>query len=239
MKVSVVYITNGRRTEILNKCLRSAAFANEIIVVGAVDDVHHSDVVKIQANNLANNGMISKMRNIGAAAATGDIIINADDDIFFPYAFRKKLLQFVTRHPDISVFNTKIIGINGSRYWDRATHDNAAGTSCMIDYTQSHQDLYYTGAFLIRHRLFAIEHRWDNNLKYYQKEDVEYSNRIKQAGYPVTIDANNYVVHLDVNYVSYRDGNNKLVCNKINVPIDDLQEKEFREISAYKTQFDL
>lgn len=258
MKISIVYITNGKRPKFLHRCLQSAKIFDEIIVVGNISGIADDTVIKINAVEESNTGKISAMRNLGADAASGDIIINADDDMFFPVTFRKKLVKFVTNNSNLDVFNTKIIGINGSRYWDRAIHTNT-GESLMIDYDKSHSDLYYNGSLLIRKKQFAKKYKWDTGLGYYQKEDVEYSNRIKQAGYPVIIDPKNYAIHLDPGYTSTRNGNNILVCERINVldpdyvsnrnndnalvsgkidaTVDDLQEKEFREITYYVKKF--
>jgi choline kinase len=232
MKISVVYITNGLKPNVLNKCIQSANFANEIIVVGTVNSIS-ANVKKIEAVEFSKLGMISKMRNIGATAATGDLIINADDDIFFPPAFKTKLLRFVKSNPTIESFNTKVIGVNGSRCWDRSVHDKN-GNSYMIQYDETHPELYYSGAFIVRKKEFAHKYKWNNNLKYYEKEDVEYSNRIKQKGYSINIDTKNYVIHLDPNYISYINHNGKLVCDKLTntTMCNQVQEKQLREIKT-------
>ena len=230
MKISIVYITNAKNPKTLNECIDSSLFADEVIVVGNTQNIKQN-VIKIEVPNLANDGMISKMRNIGADAATGDIIINADDDIFFPRMFKKKLLKFIKSNPNIQSFNTKVIGLNGSRYWDRSVHDEN-GNSYMIDYDKSHLDLYYSGAFIVRKKEFAKKYKWDDKLGYYQKEDVEYSDRIKKSGYSINVDPKNYVIHMDPNYISYNNGG-KLVCDKLsNVVCEGIQEKELREIFA-------
>lgn len=231
MKISIVYITNGRKSEILNKCLISAAdVADEIIVVGDTTAVT-ANVIKINETELANSGMISKMRNIGSMAATGDIIINADDDIFFPFNFKQNLHKYLKRTVNFESATTRVIGINGSRYWDRAVH-NDQGHSYMIDYNETNPGLYYSGAFVIRSRDFAEKNKWDDNLKYYEKEDVDFSNRIKKQGYTINIDVNNYVVHLDDSYISYRDPAGYLVCDKNVNFVNEVCHKTLREINA-------
>lgn len=231
MKISIVFITNGKRVDTLSKCIDSAlSLTSDVIVVGNTDSIKHP-VIKINETELANGGMISKMRNIGANKASGDIIINADDDIYFPPMFKKKLLKYVKNNPNFGSFTTKVIGINGSRYWDRPIHID--GNSFMIDYNQTHPDLYYSGAFIVRQKEFTKKYQWDNSLKYYEKEDVEYSNKIKLSGNSINIDANNYVVHLDDRYISYKNGDGYLVCDKMeSACIEGIQEKEFREIKA-------
>lgn len=233
MKISIIYITDSNRPDVLNTCLTSSLIvADEVIVVGNTDRaLKSSNIILIENKTLAKEGRISEMRNIGANKASGDIIINADDDIYFPPMFRKKLLKYVKNNPNFGSVTTKVIGVNGSRYWDKPIHVN--GNSFMIDYDQTHPDLYYSGAFVIRQREFAKKYQWDCSLRYYEKEDVEYSSRIKASGNVINIDVNNYVVHLDDRYISYKNDNGYLECSKVNnIPIDSIQEKEFREIKA-------
>jgi GT2 family glycosyltransferase len=232
VKISIVFITNSKRIDVLSRCIDSALnVTNDVIVVGNTDLIQQP-VIKINDPKLANNGLIAKMRNTGADTATGDIIINADDDIYFPIMFKKKLIKYVKNNPNFGSFTTKVIGINGSRYWDRAVHfDNK---SFMIDYDQTHANLYYSGAFIVRQKEFAEKYQWDDSLKYYEKEDVEYSNKIKSLGNSINIDTNNYVIHLDERYISYRNGDGFLVCDKfIEQCNNEVQQKEFREIKAY------
>lgn len=230
MKISIVFITNGNRPDTLNKCIDSAfKITDDVIVVGNTQSIQ-KPVVKVDEIDLANKGMISGMRNIGADKASGDIIINADDDIYFPPMFKKKLLKYVQNNPNFKSFTTKILGINGSRCWDRAVHID--GNSYMIDYNETHQDLYYSGGFIIRQKEFAKKYQWDDSLKYYEKEDVEFSNRIKLSGNSINIDANNYVVHLDDRYISYKNKDGKLICGKTKKFQNVIEEKEFREIKA-------
>lgn len=231
MKISIVYITNGKKINVLHSCIDSALnVADEVIVVGNTKHVKHN-VTKLEYPELASTGQISKLRNIGSEFAKGDIIINVDDDIFFPPKFKCKLIKYIKDNPTIEIFNTKVLNINGSRYWDRAIHQN--GDSLMIDYDTTHKDLYYSGAFLIRSKNFSERYKWDNNLKYYEKEDVEFSNRVKLDGYSIAIDASNYVVHLDQAYSSYRNNRGYLVCDKQSSCANEIQDyKLLREINA-------
>jgi hypothetical protein len=230
MKISVVFITNGNKSDITSKCIESVKlFANEIIVVGNIKNINHN-VIKIDKGNLALEGKISEMRNIGSDFSSGDIVINVDDDIWFPPMFGKKFTKFIRNNNNFTTLTTKVIGVNGSRYWDRPIHTEN-GESFMIDYNQTHPNLYYSGAFIVREKWFTEKYKWDGSLKYYEKEDVEYSNRIKKEGYSINIDTNNYVVHLDPSYISYKNENSILVCDKLSdLVMNEIQEKEFREI---------
>lgn len=250
MKISVVYITNGKRNDILEKCLQSALlFADEVIVVGNVEGIKNDKVKKINKKELSNKGYISNLRNIGSLESIGDIVINADDDIWFPPMFKKKLLKYIKLKPNFESFTTKVIGINGGRYWDRVVNLNES--SFMIDYNDYHPNLYYSGAFLIRTRDFSKKFMWNEDSKYSfvgkirkseNSEDVEFSNRIKKNNYIINIDTDNYVVHLDRSYITYRNGDGFLVCEKNHlVSFENIitEKKEFRELEKMINFYEL
>lgn len=236
MNFSVVIITNSKRPLSLNSCVLSAkSLFDEVIVVGDVENLEKfSDVKIIEEKELADTGKISRMRNIGADHATGDFVINCDDDVLFPIFFRKNLFAFIQDNPSIEVFTTKVIGSRGGRYWDRSVHKNEE--SWMLDYDEPYdEDLYYSGAFVVRRKEFAKKYQWDENLRVFEKEDVLYSKMIFGHGYKVNIDQNNYVIHWDDRYITYRSSNGNLVCEKENTEhykneIHD--EKIFREVKS-------
>jgi hypothetical protein len=220
MKISVVYITNGKKLEITNLCIKSALrFADEVIVVGNVDDIDNR-VIKISEKKLANTGYISKMRNIGRKKANGDIIINADDDILFPHTFKKKLIKYYQSNTSFRSTITKIFNIDGSRYWDRCFYNND-GVSYMKNYNNINgPNVYYSGAFIIQQKDFVLDYKWDDNLKYYEKEDVEFSNILRENGEQFNIDLNNYIIHMDNLYTAYINSDGyEIVVKKNNLGI--------------------
>lgn len=250
MKISTVIITNNKKPLALNACILSAkTISDEVIVVGdTVNLKKYSDVKLIEAKELANIGNISRMRNIGADAATGNYIINCDDDIVFTPMFKKKLYNFLSSNPSIDVFTTKVIGSRGGRYWDRAVHKG--NNSWMVDYDAPYDsNLYYSGAFIIRSKEFAAKYKWneDRNYVFVGKsretsdcEDVEYSQRIQLDQYKVNIDLDNYVIHWDDRYITYKSPDGFLVCEKENTDYysnEVYDKKIFREIKAIITAF--
>jgi len=235
MNISIVIITNGKRLDVLHSCIKSAIdISDDIILVGNIAGLENYNITLIDATDLAEEGNIGKMRNIGADAASGDYIINCDDDIIFSICFKKHFKNFITKNQDLEAFTTKVIGSTGGRYWDRPVHYN--GESWMIDYDAPYDNnLYYSGAFIIRKRQFANKYKWDENLGFYKNEDVIYSKKITLDGFKINVDVNNYVIHLDDSYTSYRNNDNKLVVHRGEpCPFKNeiYNDKLFREIKA-------
>lgn len=243
MSISIVIITNTKKLNVVNICIKSALdISDDVIVVGNVDSLKEHNVTLVDAADLAKVGEIGKMRNIGADLAKHDYVINCDDDIVFPLKFKKHFENFIRKNPDIDVFVTKVIGSNGGRYWDRPVFYD--GDSWMIDYDAPYDNnLYYSGAFIVRKKEFASKYKWDENLGFYNNEDISYSNRIKSEGFSVNIDLNNHVIHFDDSYITYRNGEKKLVVDRkefCNFKNEVYSEKLLREINAtinyYKTK---
>lgn len=212
MKISIVIITNNKRPNILDICIKTAMNnSDEVIVVGNIENLDY-DVTLIDAKELANSGNISKMRNIGANIASGDYIINCDDDIIFPPNYKKKILKYIdlTKH---KVFTTRVLSQDGYRYWDRPVQKH--NKSYMIDYDAYDKDLYYSGGLIIRHKSIVEKYQWDESLGFYEKEDVIYSKLLKQNGYDVNIDKYSYVIHYDDSYITYMGCDGYLVCDKL------------------------
>ena len=220
MRLSFIFITNNGGSDILDLGLRSVMDIcgpkDEIIVVGDTSEIK-LDVIKVEAKEIADSGNISKLRNMGVEKSTGDIIINCDDDILFPKKFKINLIDFLQFNPTIDVLNTRIHLPNGGRYWDRAVYHNKFDTE-LVDYDVESNKLFFCGTFLIRKRHIAEKYKFNEDILYYNKngdnEDVELSKRLKDDGYPITIDLNNYVIHYDNNYRSVVDRNNKMFVIK-------------------------
>lgn len=211
MKISIVIITNHSRPEISSLCIDSTNFANEIIIVGNTKNISQN-VIKIEAKDLADAGNLSAMRNLGESRATGDIVIFADDDIFFPPNFHKKLLKYINNNPNFGSCVTKVIGINGGRYWDWCS--NTKGISTLLEYNTTSKNQYYSGAFLITQKWFSEKYKWDESLKFYEGEDVQFSKMIAKDNQMFNIDINNYVGHLDFRYITTTDAKGELTIEK-------------------------
>ena len=108
----------------------------------------------------------------------------------------------------------------------------------MVSYDHDHNDpkLYQTGCFwVVRSSLFE-KHKWDSTIEYYaersgkENEDLEYSRRLKQAGYKLKFDKNNLVWHWDEAYQQVDIGPKTSVClRKKDLPknfLKDLLPKE-------------
>ena len=211
MKISIVFITNYSRARITSLCIDSANFADEIIIVGNTKAITQN-VIKVEAKNLANAGKLSAMRNLGKIHSSGDIVIFADDDIFFPPSFHKKLLKYINNNPNFGSCVTKVIGINGGRYWDWCV--NTRGVSKLLNYNATSKNQYYSGAFLITQKWFSEKYKWNESLKFYENEDVQFSKMIAEDNQKFNIDINNYVAHLDFRYITTTNDDGQLIIEK-------------------------
>jgi GT2 family glycosyltransferase len=237
-KLSYIVITNGAKADITHVCLKSILHIlreeDELIVVGDVDKFKSvSDKIKfIEAKETAHLGNICGLRNKGVAASTGDIIINADSDIFFFSNFTTKLINYLDNNKDIHVFNTKMYLPDGGRWWDRAVY-RGNGNTFLVDYDYNLEDLFFTGSFIIRRRnlaksvpysenplfLYNSSHPINSNDPYLKSldayEDVDYTKTLKQLGYPITIDLDNTIIHYDANYLSVvRDDGSRCIVKR-------------------------
>ena len=212
MNISYIVITNYKKKHITDMCLNILSNikedSDEIIVVGNTENINNDNIIKIEANDLANTGQISKMRNIGVEKSSRDIVVNLDDDVFLLEDFKKKVKEFSKLNYD--VWNTKIILPNGGRWWDRCTNIN--GNNKNVEYEYKGNDLYYCGGFIIRKRDFALKYPYPEERGYYQEEDVYYSKLIRESGYTINIDLNTFIFHSDSIYINIIDSNG---CNVV------------------------
>jgi hypothetical protein len=150
--------------------------------------------------DLATGGKVSKSRNIGNNLAAGQVIINTDDDMLFPVTFRKNLDLYITQNSkSFDTLNVITLLPNGSRWWDRSVY-RGKGDAIMVPYTDQYDNrLFYPAAILIWKKCIAMSIPFDESHLYYDpnkdNEDVKLSNDLKEKGYIIKIDTNNFVVH--------------------------------------------
>ena len=209
--ISFCVITNGEKKEkteleikSIHRTMKSTDVPYEVIVSGIWNDSENIKV--ISAEEEANTGKISTMRNKAADASQYSSIVFIDDDIVFPEEWASRFVEF-SQNEDWSVLGNKILLPDGGRYWDRAT----ISPHQMVEYDHPANDskLYQTGAFWIIRKSVFEKHRWDDNLGFYQpneqgmNEDVEFSFRLKSEGYVLSFDENNTVWHNDRGYSQF------------------------------------
>ncbi len=187
----------------------------EIVVCGVTEPFKEleSDIVKlIDASDTANTGHLAELRNISGKHSTGDVICWIDDDMLFPPGWLWQLESF-TGHEGWDVIGNKICNPDGTRFWDRSLQN----PHVLVPYNHNCLDkrLYQTGGFWVVRRHVFNEHEWDGSLLIYAdknqgrpNEDIDYSNRLQQAGYLIKFDAENVIWHWDDGYTQLQVSSN-------------------------------
>lgn len=139
-------------------------------------------------------GRLGMLRNRACAASSGDVLIVADDDLVFHDDFYQGLLEY---GDDWDVLSCKILNPDGSRFWDWKAHD---GHDWLLEYgeTSPHQSL--TGGLTIMKRWVWDKVKWNEQIGFYQMEDVDFTARLKAAGVRIEFNPHSTVTHDDARY---------------------------------------
>ena len=208
-KVSFIISTNGEKQEKTKRLVKSIRRTvkdspHEIIVSGTTHFIE--DVIKVDAKEDADNGMLAKLRDLGSEVATGDILLFVDDDFIFPEGWYERFKEF-SRKNGWHVLSNKILLPDGSRFWDRATKIPHKLTS--YDHFDRDKNLYNTGGFWIVRDYVYDNVKWDVTLPINAgriglvNEDIKMSEDIFKAGYWLSFDKENYVWHNDDSYIEF------------------------------------
>jgi hypothetical protein len=197
---SFLIITNGKRpNKILIeidsiKRLKIPQF--EIIVCGISPGNLPSDVKMIDAHYEANNAEVTKMRNILSANARFDKLVFLDDDIIFHDDFYEGLVKF---GDDWDVLGVRILNLEGTRFWDWSTIGGPRGHR-IIDYDDDDEFSYLSGGIVLVKSSVAKKVKWNESLKAGQADDVDFSFRVKRAGFRIGINPHSTTTHNDGRY---------------------------------------
>ena len=207
--ISFCVITNGEKKEkteleikSIHRTMKNVDVPYEVVVSGIWNDSENIKV--ISAEEEANTGKTSTMRNKAADASQYSSIVFIDDDIVFPEEWASSFVEF-SQNEDWNVLSNRLLLPDGGRCWDRAT----ISPHQLVDYDHPTSDLklYQTSGFVIIRKDVFAQQKWDDNLGFYQpneqgmNEDVEYSMRLAKNGFALSFDENNTVWHNDDSYV--------------------------------------
>ena len=73
------------------------------------------------------------------------------------------------------VLCTRILNPDGTRFWDWSIKNNKEHK--LIDYTETHSDLYITGGLCIMKAEVFNKVKWNPDLGFYEDEDIEFSQK--------------------------------------------------------------
>jgi hypothetical protein len=196
-------ITNGQRNHKLVKLIESIRVQNipsdacEILVAGCVDELAGIEGIRtFHMEQAAAEGRLGAMRNVLAKGASFNKFVSLDDDFLLHPNWADAVEEV---HGDFDVATSIIVNPDLSRYCDwvniienytflRAYHET-------FDKCQ-----YVTGGYGIYKDFIFLEHSWNDNLGFYQGEDVSFSRRLFDAGFQLKFIPKAIVMHDDERY---------------------------------------
>jgi GT2 family glycosyltransferase len=140
------------------------------------------------------SGKLGKLRNAGCNAAKYDVLVVSDDDMVFHDDFYNGLVE----HGDFEVMSCRILNPDGTRYWDWKEHID--GKNQLLEYGTTSPHISLTGGLTIMKRDVFNRVKWEETLVFYQAEDVDFSERLKEAGVQITFNKRSTVTHDDGAY---------------------------------------
>ncbi|HQH26066.1 MAG TPA: glycosyltransferase [Oligoflexia bacterium] len=196
---SFCIITNGKRPAKLRREIESIRALNipacEILVSGEVPP-GFEDVRIVPALDAARNGRLGEMRNRLTEAAQYDHLVVCDDDLIFQQDFYRGLCDFGENYDVLCV---RFLNPDGTRYWDWATSGGPRG-HYLLDYDLTDPFVYVTGGLCVMKAYVASKVKWDDARGFYQAEDIDFSDRLKQAGFTIKLCTASSVIHDDNSY---------------------------------------
>jgi radical SAM superfamily enzyme YgiQ (UPF0313 family)/glycosyltransferase involved in cell wall biosynthesis len=204
LPVSFCIITNGKRPEKLKCELESIQALNipeyEILIAGELPQGWSAEgFTYYPLPDAAHNGRLGEMRNFLCNNARYENLVVVDDDMIFHDDFYTGLLTF---GPEYDLLAVRLLNPDGTRYWDWAmsSGDDGELSHCLLEYDHSDPDVYVTGGLCVIRKNIAQTVRWDDVRGFYQQEDVDFSNRLKAAGYSIKFCRHSTVTHDDPRY---------------------------------------
>ncbi|MGC8658729.1 MAG: hypothetical protein ACP5U1_06615 [Desulfomonilaceae bacterium] len=196
-------ITNGKRPDKLAKLLDSIRFQKlnqdqyEILVAGCVSGLNSTDGVRtFPMEDAANQGRLGAMRNVLAKAAQFNKFVCLDDD----FLLHPKWAQAVNGvKGDFDVATGIILNPDLSRYCDWV--NIIENYTFLRTYDQTFDKCQYvTGGYGIYKDYIFDDHSWNDDLGFYQGEDVSFSRRLFDAGFQLKFIPRAIVMHDDERY---------------------------------------
>lgn len=134
-------------------------------------------------------GRLGLLRNKACAQARGDVLVVLDDDMFLHPDFAAGLYKF----DSFDVLSCRILNPDYTRFWDWKAYEN--GKNWLLDYGETDPRVSITGGLCIMRRGVFDVVKWDEARGFYQEEDVDFSQRLKQAGMRIEMNPYSTVTH--------------------------------------------
>ena len=197
--ISFCIITNGAKPDHLRALIASIHDLNiqdfEILVAGRPPE-GLTQITTIQLPQAADNGQLGAMRNACCQVAKNELLVVSDDDMRFEKNFYEGICTF---GPNFDVLCCKLLNTDGSRFFDWAVIGGPTGQH-LIAYDETSPYLYVTGGLAILKPSVYAKVQWDPTRGFYNQEDVDFSTRLKSAGFKISFNPHSTVAHVDDNY---------------------------------------
>ena len=183
----------------------------EIIICGKSDLFSAYDMYEVYgaeiiiAPELAEAGKLGAMRNAICEVAKSDTIIIMDDDMILLDDFYTGLQKF---GDDFDVMSVSIMNTDGSRFWDHCECVN--GTSRLLGADEQSDNLYVTGGLIVLKKYVHDAVQWSNTKGFYEGEDVDFSERVRAAGFTIKHNPHSHAIHNDRRYRQSGEGVTRL-----------------------------
>jgi cellulose synthase/poly-beta-1,6-N-acetylglucosamine synthase-like glycosyltransferase len=180
---SFVVITDGKEPDKLKRLIVSVETQNfprvEVIVV----------------RDEKQEGRLGALRNAGCRQAKYFRLIVLDDDMVLHPDFYPGLLRFEkeTMYRNYQVTSCRIVNPDNTRYWDWKAHED--GKNWLLNYGEEDPAVSLTGGLCIFNQGVFQEVQWNEERRFNQEEDVDFSNRLKLAGYKIGFNPWSTVTH--------------------------------------------
>lgn len=181
---SFVIITDGEEPAKLQNLINSISMQEfpEVEVIVVKDEKHE--------------GRLGALRNAGCRQAKYYKIIVIDDDMILHPDFYKGIQRF-EKSDNYRIYTCRILNPDYTRYWDWKAFED--GKNWLLDYGEEDERVSMTGGLCIFDKGVFDDVQWDESRGFYQEEDVDFSNRLKEAGYKIGFNPWSTVTH-DANY---------------------------------------
>ncbi|MGH9343920.1 MAG: glycosyltransferase family 2 protein [Terriglobia bacterium] len=165
----------------------------EIIVAGAAEI---EGVKYISLPDYAADGRTCHLRNAAAQHSTLEWIVFIDDDIVLT---RKWCAALCNHYSPGDMVGTRLLNLDGTRHWDWASTGGPRG-QILLDYGEVDPHHYLTGGLLVVRAEVWEAVRWNEALRYRQKEDVVYSRDAYKRGFTSSFCCGAIAIHNDETY---------------------------------------
>lgn len=192
---SFCVITDGQEpvklARLIDSVRQQSLVYYELVIGGKVPpgmDLRNCRVVQLE--QAAEEGRLGRMRNAVCRLSDYDHLVVLDDDIWLHGDFMEGLERF---GEDWDVLSCRIFNPDGSRFWDWKTYRE--GVNQLLPYDQSSEAVSLTGGLTIMKAWVHEMVQWDDELGFYQAEDVDFSQRLKAAGVRIGFNPFSTVTH--------------------------------------------